>query len=528
MIFLVILCIKFAFDAGYYKGYADSCKETIEEVVTVNKGKKKQSSMSVRTATGLSLGNLFSKLKRTILVTIAGSIGIIGVSAVLAVSQGVKDFIGDMQDDMLSSYPIEIAEESVDYTSLMSGLSADTASKALKEFDVNTQVGVDSMINYLMTAYSDITSVKTNTINDELVDYVKSVDPESAASIHEIYSIDPTNSIFGSWQNNFGEKGHTDVASLNGLTQSYIAELKTVEGFKSYASYVDLFTGFMNELPCDTKYLENQYDLIAGSKFAEKEDEMMLVVDQNTTLTDLLLAEMGIYDHDEFINIAKLAIKKNEIPDDLPKAEKEAKIRELEEKYPYTRVFNFDDLINRDFYYYPQQSLWHEPSEGKVADDKQTASVIVMKTTVVSTSPLTLMITSLYNLTYDDTDSLSGTYLSMGSGSSIEFKQLNFVRQGEFTPDFTDMKSNVAGKWISYTDEGKPDVTIDFGDGTPGVQPKIYLGESETEDISGTYAATKQNVTTVIEGYNYNAFATEDMVNNPQAYNTSIILFWLL
>ena len=487
-----------------------------EDVQEVNKGKKKQSAMSLKTATGLSLANLFSKIRRTVLVTIAGSIGIIGVSAVLAVRQGVKDFIGDMQDDMLSSYPIEIAEESVDYTSLMSGLSADVSSKALNTFDIRTQVGVDSMINYLMTAYSDITSVKTNTINADLVDFIDSIDPTAVSSIYKNYSIDPTNSIFGSWQDNFGEKGHKDVASLNGLTQSYIAELKTVEGFKSYASYVDLFTGFMKEIPGSTDYISEQYDLIAGSKFAEEENEMMLVVDQNTTLTDLLLAEMGIYDHDEFINIAKQAIKKNDIPDDWTKEQKEAEIKRLEEKYPYTKQFNFDDLLNRKFYYFPQNSLWNN---GIVSEDEKVCNIVLLKTEVVSTTPVVVMMTTgLCNLQYETNDRITGTYLSMGSDSAIAFKQLDFERVDKtFTPDPEHLANNVVGKWVSYDNDKKPDVTIDFDDKDMTGGYAVYFGDSTTPvRMNGTINEGTKTVT----GYNYSAFIDNpDMLANPAAHN---------
>ena len=105
------------------------------EEIEQEKGKK-YSQMKYKTAFGLSLSNLFSKIKRTSLVAVAGSIGIVGVSSVLAVSQGIKDYITSMQDDMLSSYPIGIAEESVDYSSLMSGLQADEVVKDVV-FDKN-------------------------------------------------------------------------------------------------------------------------------------------------------------------------------------------------------------------------------------------------------------------------------------------------------------------------------------------------------------------------------------------------------
>ena len=212
---------------------------------THDENKKKNSAMSFLTATSLSIANLFSKSKRTVLVAIAGSIGIFGVSTVLAASTGVRQYIDDMQDDMLSSYPLTIAEESVDYTSLMTDLYTDSDSK-IAEFDTSTRVGLNSMIDYLMDKYNDITSVKTNVINDDLVEFVKEIPEEYISAISYSYGIDPTNNIFTNWEPHKGDKPIN--ISLNGLTQRYIAELKTVEGFSQYASYVDLFTDFMQLL----------------------------------------------------------------------------------------------------------------------------------------------------------------------------------------------------------------------------------------------------------------------------------------
>ena len=183
-----------------------------EEVTT--KGKKKKSSMSFLTATALSIANLFSKSKRTVLVAIAGSIGIFGVSTVLAASTGVRQYIDNMQDDMLSSYPLQIQEETVDYSSLMTGLYADT-DKKIAEFDTTTRVGLNSMIDYLMDRYSDLTAVKTNTINDDLVQFVKEIPSEYVSALSFSYGIDPTNNIFTDWKPS--DKEDRMNISLNGL-----------------------------------------------------------------------------------------------------------------------------------------------------------------------------------------------------------------------------------------------------------------------------------------------------------------------
>ena len=311
--------------------------------------KKKKSSMSFFTATALSLANLFSKSKRTVLVAIAGSIGIFGVSTVLAASTGVRHYIDSMQDDLLSSYPLQIQEETVDYSSLMTGLYQDPDTK-IKDFDTTTRVGLNSMIDYLMDRYSDLTAVKTNTINDDLVQFVKEIPEEYVSALSFSYGIDPTNNIFCEWKPN----EHEDKMniSLNGLTQRYIAELKTVDGFSQYASYVDLFTDFMKLLPGDKDYILDQYDLLGNSHFPENENEIMLVVESDTTLTDLVFAQLGYYEEEEVMNIAKKAILKYDPENTLSE-------EELDRRYPYTTSFTFDELLNKKLTYYPHDTIYH-------------------------------------------------------------------------------------------------------------------------------------------------------------------------
>ena len=328
--------------------------EKVEEEV-VNKGKKKRSSMSFFTATALSVANLFSKSKRTILVAIAGSIGIFGVSTVLAASTGVRRYIDNMQDDMLSSYPLAISEEAVDYSSLMTGLYTDSDSK-IKEFDTTTRVGLNSMIDYLMDKYTDLTSVKTNTINEDLVQFVKEIPSQYVSALSFSYGIDPTNNIFTNWEPTVGAEPIN--ISLNGLTQRYISELTTVKGFSQYANYVDLFTDFMQLLPDEESYILSQYDLLGNSRFPQNENEIVLVVESDTTLTDLLFAQMGYYHEEEVMNIAKKAIKKYdpEYEPDKTAAERE---KILDELYPYATSFSYEELLNKKLTYYPHDTIYH-------------------------------------------------------------------------------------------------------------------------------------------------------------------------
>ena len=381
------------------------------------KGKKKNSSMSFFTATALSVANLFSKSKRTILVAIAGSIGIFGVSTVLAASTGVRQYIDKMQDDMLSSYPLAIAEESVDYTSLMTGLYQDPDTKIM-EFDTSTRVGLNSMIDYLMNRYTDFTSVKTNTINDDLVQFVKEIPEEYISALSFSYGIDPTNNIFTNWEPNVGEPEMK--ISLNGLTQRYIAELKTVDGFSQYASYVDLFTDFMKLLPGEQDYILTQYDLLGNSHFPQNENEIMLVVESDTTLTDLVFAQLGYYHEEEVMNIAKKAIKKYDPDNTLTD-------KELDELYPYATSFSYDELLGKKLTYYPHDTIYHY-------DDIHVRDY--MDYTVVLQSPAA---DEFYILQYDETYTsmlkgvpvFRGAHLNISPYKYEDFFAVNFQQSGD-------------------------------------------------------------------------------------------------
>ncbi len=356
-------------DSDPYDGKGENKKAIVEEEVP-SKGKKKHSSMGFFTAFALSLSNLFSKLKRTILVSLAGSIGIIGVSTILGVSCGVNNFIDKMQNDMLSAYPITVSEESIDMTSLLTGLTSQEK-KDLAKFDLKTQVGMDSMIAYLLTKYTDFTNVKTNDITHTYVDYIDEMPKQYYASINKNFSIDPTNNFFTEFTkldrsvDPAVEK--TVTISLNGLTQQYIKTLMTVKGFSEYAQFVDLFANFMDQLPAEQDYLLSQYDLLGNSRFPTNKNEILMVVDNNQTLTDLMLAQMGYYPQEEFLNIAKRAVKLNELkkeyedPDShMTKEEYEQRQEEIKALYPYNAVFNIDDILNHKFYYLDHDNLYQK------------------------------------------------------------------------------------------------------------------------------------------------------------------------
>ena len=73
--------------------------------------------------------NLKTKKARTILTSFAGSIGIIGIALILAISTGVQNYIDAVQQDTLSSFPIQIEKESTDMSALLEGMMGESSSK---------------------------------------------------------------------------------------------------------------------------------------------------------------------------------------------------------------------------------------------------------------------------------------------------------------------------------------------------------------------------------------------------------------
>lgn len=492
----------------------------------VSKGKKKKTSMSLWTSVGLSTSNLISKLRRTILVTIAGSIGIIGVSAVLAASRGVKDYIKDLQNDMLSAYPITVAEETVDYASIISGLNNQQTREKIKFDPKDPKVGVDSLISYLMDTYKDITNVKTNTIDEKLISYIKEMPRDQVGSMTFNYGIDPTNNIFGKWKGT--EEETEEYYSFNGLTQRYIAELKTVEGFGEYASFVDLFTSFMDELPEETDYITNQYDVIAGDGYSVGENDLVLVVDKETTLTDVLLAQMGVFDHDDFLKVAICAIKEQQFKatkeyEKMSSEEKAAAIEKIRNENWYTHAFSYDQLLNRDFYYFPQDTIYHE--DNHVADDKVTIQL---------------------SFTYVDGDGLK-TYISLSTqslfgynllyGSWLERTSDGFVNNDVACINLASInksikeKTDIQGTWAGFT---VSDLSKYYTTPMELIKHKAFDlnlrgNEStltEADFINSTTHEEENNIALVdnkdikkitqpVAGYSYEAIADPTWISNP-------------
>ncbi len=323
-----------------------------------HKDVSKKSKLSFWSAFKLSAKNLFSKLKRTILVCFAGSIGIIGVATVLAVSSGVTDYIHDMQDDMLSGNPITVSTEAYDLNAMMS-MSMGAKTDALKESVENGYVNVEKFIEQLISGSGQMDSMRIkNNITKEYVEFVKQMPKEYYAAIAASYGINTSNNIYTDYVYEAppvdGEKKYvTKKTSIAAATQTYLSMLAKTD-YSDFAQYIGLVSEHFRQAPQNSDFILSQYDIIsdpAKSKIATEKNEIMIVVNKDTMLTDLMLAQFGYYTQSEFFNICYRELQKTD----------ETAAERYDPALDKTR-FSYEELMGKTFTYYPNDTLFVKQS----------------------------------------------------------------------------------------------------------------------------------------------------------------------
>lgn len=314
-------------------------QEVVEQVELI-KTKKEKAKMTWWTTFKLSLQNLFSKSRRTILTAIASSIGIIGISLVLALSFGVKIFISDMQEDMLSGNPITVESNTLDLDKMMDSMGMSEKVEMVKE---DGKVNVNKIIEQLAKRASDADSMFVeNNITQEYIDYVEGLSDEDVAAILYDFEVDIKPNLYFDFKETIDSEPIN--LSLTAIINIYTSILKDNEDTKTFANMISNFTNIAKKAPDNEEYILGQYDVLAG-RYATEKDEVMLVLSDDRSLTDLLLAQLGYYSQEEFLNVI---FKEIGDPDYNP-------------NLPARDYFDYDELMNRTFHWHSNDSIYKEP-----------------------------------------------------------------------------------------------------------------------------------------------------------------------
>ncbi len=261
-------------------------------------GEARRTSMNPFTALSLSLNNLLTKKGRTLLTAFAGSIGIIGIALILSLSNGVNDYIAKVEQDTLSSYPLTIAKQSYDLTSMLTGDAGsadDSASDATaandndssQESDQQGSIQVFTMLKDMFASVKSNDMASFKAFLDEGGDGISS----EVSAIQYDYGITPL--VY--------RADTTDGAvqlSPNSMTTA-------MTGGASNAAMAGTGMGAttsFNEMIDNRELLDEQYDVVAG-RWAESADECVLVLSSSGKISDYTLYSIGVLDPAELDNL---------------------------------------------------------------------------------------------------------------------------------------------------------------------------------------------------------------------------------
>ena len=292
--------------------------------------------MSFATAFRLSARNLISKRRRTALVGFAGSIGIIGIAMVLALSAGIRGYVASMQDDMLSGNPVQITRVTYDLSALTGMM---TPKDKLDVARNPNAVYVNSLIEYLAETAESMESLTIrNDLTREYTDYVLSMPEEYRAAIVVDWGQELSHSVYTELKRT---DGGTVYPSVSALTERYTAMIRKTK-FAAFAEYATTLGQLMAEAPANPDYILSQYDVLEG-KLATEKNEVMLVVSSDTELTDIVLAKLGYYSEAEFANLIRGAIDSPLYNENLRKPS-----------------FTLDELLEKELYFHPNDAIYED------------------------------------------------------------------------------------------------------------------------------------------------------------------------
>lgn len=297
------------------------CKEEMkkQEAKGVKGKKTKMPSMSLATSFGLSLKNLFTKKGRTILTSFAGSIGIIGIALIFAVSQGMTTYIDTVQEDTLSSYPLTLEAQHMDMSSLLTTFMGTAQSHGEHEDDAVYQKGMlYDMINSLNSMEANENDLKAF---KEYIEAECSEESDNEALKEAISGVQYTYDLdlLVYTKNIDGDIIQSDTQSLLqdllieyfGMDLSSMLDMQESYGMSSMSSMSGAANLWQEMLPGDngklvSSLLEEQYDVIYGS-WPTEYNEIVLVVDEDNEIQDMALYALGLKSKEDIDALAQAA-----------------------------------------------------------------------------------------------------------------------------------------------------------------------------------------------------------------------------
>ncbi|MCC8111729.1 MAG: ABC transporter ATP-binding protein/permease, partial [Ruminococcus sp.] len=331
--------------------------QTIQEKKKKKFGKQKKPSLSWGSSFSLSLRNLIIKRSRTALTSFAGSIGIIGIALIYAVSEGFTNYINTIEKETLSTYPLTIEETNTDLSEIMRTFMDISSEETTHGDDDDTVYQKSSIYEIVQAMYggeeseNDLKSFKAY-LEEEMSDDESELS-EAFSGIQYSYDLDMlvyTKNIDGDiqvsdsmmlMQELLAENMNLDISSMS--SNSMMSSMTS-----SFTLWEEMLTGQDGELI--NPMLEDQYDVVYGS-WPTSYDEIVLVLDKNNELDDITLYALGLESKDSVNEIVSAAINQTELPE-----------KTDEKSWTYEEICDMDFrvILNSDCYSYDETTgLYH-------------------------------------------------------------------------------------------------------------------------------------------------------------------------
>ncbi|MEE0840951.1 MAG: ABC transporter ATP-binding protein/permease, partial [Acutalibacteraceae bacterium] len=450
---------------------SEEISPTETDVVSKGKTKKERTpSMSFATSFGLSLKNLITKKGRTILTSFAGSIGIIGIALIFAVSNGMTAFINEVQEDTLSSYPLTLESQHTDIGTLMESFISQATSHnehdkeavyqkpALYDL-VNTLNNMESRQNDLKAFKSYIeekrnSEIDSNKISDaisgikytyntEMLVYTKNIDGDIIISDSQKLMTEILAKFMGrnvqseSSENSGGMMSMMGASSMPGLWQ-------------------EMLPG-ENGNPVNEMFFK-QYDLVYGT-WPTEYNEIVLVVDENNELDDMTLYALGLESKEEIDKIVDASVNKTELTYET-------------KKWSYEDIcsMEFRTVINSDCFVLDEES-------GLYTDLRKTSAGLKY----LYDSGISLKVSGIIRPNED-------TVSAMLSGSNIGYTHLLTEHIAEKSKDSSALKAQLGNqKKDIFTGLPFKEVTGDMTDVEKEVEFENYINGLTQKEKANAY-----------------------------------------
>jgi putative ABC transport system permease protein len=242
-------------------------------------------SMSFFMALSLSLNNLLTKKARTFLTAFAGSIGIIGIALILALSNGLTSYIARVEEETLSSYPLVIQREEFDFMSLILALDGDGAPDD-RGARADDRVYVNNIMNRMMNMTLD--NIHTN----DLARFKAQLEADAEILAPLVTAI-TFSYDFDLHLYREDESGAFFRVNPNPLLETLGMGAGPMDA-GPFAMPMMGNNDMWVELIDNQVFLESQYELMAG-RWPESANDVVLIVSGGGGITDIVMYSLGLY-----------------------------------------------------------------------------------------------------------------------------------------------------------------------------------------------------------------------------------------